>query len=391
MVTLNKKMRQLKEQMNQKTTQAKAFLADGEGKDVEKATALLDEVDKLQKEYDAEEKLFKLEQSEAEEKSEKQLEKKHEANSVEKFADTIRGMVRKDGTVTPMTEGVNADGGYTVPEDIRTEIEHFKEAEFSFEPYIAKENVKTNKGRRTYEAKTSITPFVEFEEGGEVPESDKPSYIPVSYTITDKGGFIPLTKDLINDSSSNLKAEIVRWFGRKRIATINHNVLNKLTTGVTPTPVTDLKGLKKLVNVTVGSAYDVKIFTNDDGINWLDTLEDKNGRPLLSPVPSDPEGKEMQLNIGGKTRKVVPVPNSVLASATGSGNSTVIPFFVGELSEAVKMFDRQNIEITFSDSAEVSGFNAFAQNGVLARGVVRNDFEKLDGNAYAYATVTVTA
>lgn len=386
---INKKMRQLKEQMNQKTAQAKAFLADGEGKDVEKATALLGEVDELQKEYDAEEKLFKLEQTAAEEKSEKQFEKKHEANSVEKFADTIRGMVRKDGTVTPMTEGVNASGGYTVPEDIRTEIEHFKENDFSFESYISKENVATNKGRRTYESKTNVTPFVEFTEGEEVPESDKPTYIPVNYEITDKGGFIPLTKDLINDSSTNLKSELVRWFGRKRRATINYNVLSKLTTGVTPTAFTDLKGLKKLVNVTVGSAYDVKIFTNDDGINWLDCLEDEEGRSLLNPVPSDP--KKMQLNIGGKVREVVAVPNSVLASAAGSGNSTVIPFIIGELSEAVKMFDRQQLEITISDSASVPGFNAFAQNGVLMRGVVRNDFEKLDTSAYAYATVTVTA
>ena len=386
---INKKMRQLKEQMNQKTAQAKAFLADGEGKDVEKATALLGEVDELQKEYDAEEKLFKLEQTAAEEKSEKQFEKKDEANSVEKFADTIRGMVRKDGTVTPMTEGVNASGGYTVPEDIRTEIEHFKENDFSFESYISKENVATNKGRRTYESKTNVTPFVEFTEGEEVPESDKPTYIPVNYEITDKGGFIPLTKDLINDSSTNLKSELVRWFGRKRRATINYNVLSKLTTGVTPTAFTDLKGLKKLVNVTVGSAYDVKIFTNDDGINWLDCLEDEEGRSLLNPVPSDP--KKMQLNIGGKVREVVAVPNSVLASAAGSGNSTVIPFIIGELSEAVKMFDRQQLEITISDSASVPGFNAFAQNGVLMRGVVRNDFEKLDTSAYAYATVTVTA
>ncbi len=386
---INKKMRQLKEQMNQKTAQAKAFLADGEGKDVEKATALLGEVDELQKEYDAEEKLFKLEQTADEEKSEKQFEKKHEANSVEKFADTIRGMVRKDGTVTPMTEGVNASGGYTVPEDIRTEIEHFKENDFSFESYISKENVATNKGRRTYESKTNVTPFVEFAEEEEVPESDKPTYIPVNYEITDKGGFIPLTKDLINDSSTNLKSELVRWFGRKRRATINYNVLSKLTTGVTPTAFTDLKGLKKLVNVTVGSAYDVKIFTNDDGINWLDCLEDEEGRSLLNPVPSDP--KKMQLNIGGKVREVVAVPNSVLASAAGSGNSTVIPFIIGELSEAVKMFDRQQLEITISDSASVPGFNAFAQNGVLMRGVVRNDFEKLDTSAYAYATVTVTA
>ena len=110
MVTLNKKMRRIKEAIADKTEQAKSYL-DGESKDVDKATALLDEVDELKKEYTAEEKLFRLEQEEAESKSGKQIEEKKQLNSTEKFASVIRGMVRKDGTVTPMTEGVNANGG----------------------------------------------------------------------------------------------------------------------------------------------------------------------------------------------------------------------------------------------------------------------------------------
>lgn len=389
MVTLNKKMKDLREQINTKTSQAKAFLADGEGKDVDKATQLLNEADALEKEYDAEKRLFEREQEEAKKLSGEQIDKKAEKDVTEKFASTIRGMVRKNGTVTPMSEGVNANGGYTVPEDIRTEIEHFKEAEFSFENYISTENVTTNKGRRTFQTKASCTGFVDFEEGEDVPNIAAPTYLPIAYNITDKGGFIPMTKDLLNDSSANIRAELVRWFGRQRVATINNRVLGKLTTGVTPVAITDLKGLKKLINVTVGSAYDSKIYTNDDGMNWLDSLEDSQHRPLLNPVPSDP--KKMQVCIGGKVREVVAVPNSVWASTAGANSSTVIPFVVGELTEAIKMFDRQQLEIAVSDTAAVDGFNAFAQNGALIRGIIRNDFVKQDADAYKYATVTVSA
>lgn len=389
MVTLNKKMKDLREQINTKTSQAKAFLADGEGKDVDKATQLLNEADALEKEYDAEKRLFEREQEEAKKLSGEQIGKKAEKDVTEKFASTIRGMVRKDGTVTPMSEGVNVNGGYTVPEDIRTEIEHFKEAEFSFENYISTENVTTNKGRRTFQTKASCTGFTDLEEGGEVPNIAAPTYLPINYNITGKGGFIPVTKDLLADSSANIRAEIVRWFGRQRVATINNKVLSKLTTGVTPVAITDLKGLKKLINVTVGSAYNSKIYTNDDGMNWLDSLEDSQHRPLLNPVPSDP--KKMQVCIGGKVREVVVVPNSVWASTAGANSSTVIPFVVGELTEAIKMFDRQQLEIAVSDTAAVDGFNAFAQNGALIRGIIRNDFVKQDADAYKYATVTVTA
>ena len=388
MVILNKKMRRIKEAIADKTEQAKSYL-DGENKDVDKATALLDEVDELKKEYTAEEKLFRLEQEEAESKSGKQIEEKKQLNFTEKFASVIRGLVRKDPSVTAMTEGVNANGGYTVPQDIQTEILHFKETDFSFEKYISKETVTTNSGRRTFQAKATCTGFTEVSEAGATPAIASPTYLPISYTITDKAGFIPLTKDLINDSSANLRAEIVKWFGRQRTATINNKVLYTLTNGVTPTAVTDLKGLKKLVNVTLGSAYDCKIFTNDDGLNWLDSLEDTQHRPLLTPVPNE-QGK-MQLCIGGKIREVVAVPNSVWASTSGSNNSTVIPFIVGELTEAIKMFDRQALEIAVSDTATVTGFNAFEQNGVLMKGVLRNDFVKQDADAYKVATVTVTA
>lgn len=385
---MNKKIRDMKMKIAAKVAEAKGFL-DGENKDVEKATTILDEVESLKKELAALERAFALEEKEAESKAEKQLGEKEEQDVTEKFASVIRGMVRKDGTVTPMTEGVNANGGYTVPQDIQTEIRHFKEAEFSFEKYISKETVTTNSGRRTFQAKATCTGFTEVNEAGATPAIAAPTYTPISYTITDKAGFIPLTKDLINDSSANLRAEIVRWFGRQRTATINNKVLNKLTNGVTPTAITDLKGLKKLVNVTLGSAYDCKIFTNDDGLNWLDSLEDTQHRPLLTPVPNE-QGK-MQLCIGGKIREVVPVPNSVWASASGANSSTVIPFIVGELSEAIKMFDRQALEIAVSDTAAVTGFNAFEQNGVLMKGVLRNDFVKQDADAYKYATVTVTA
>ena len=90
-------------------------------------------------------------------------------------------------------------------------------------------------------------------------------------------------------------------------------------------------------------------------------------------------------------REVVPVPNSVWASTAGANNSTVVPFIVGELTEAIKMFDRQNLEVMFSNTAAVTGFNAFEQNGTLARGVIRNDFVKQDAAAYKYATVTIAA
>ena len=57
---MNKKMREILSKIQEKTVQAKAFM-DGENKDVEKANALMDEVDALQKEYETEKRLFEAE------------------------------------------------------------------------------------------------------------------------------------------------------------------------------------------------------------------------------------------------------------------------------------------------------------------------------------------
>ena len=45
-----------------------------------------------------------------------------------------------------MSEGSKADGGYTVPEDIQTRINKYKESKFSLGQLVRKESVKTGKG-----------------------------------------------------------------------------------------------------------------------------------------------------------------------------------------------------------------------------------------------------
>ena len=374
---MTKEMRALLEKIEAKTAEAKSF-SEGENKNISKAAEILEEVKGLQAEYEVQKGLYEVTKLKA--PSEKELQKKKEVNSTEAFAKAVKGLVNKT-----MTEGVNEDGGYTVPEDVKTEILTYKEAGFSFEGYISNETVTTNKGSRTYQKKADVEGFSEVDEAGEIPEIGTPKFEKLNYTIKDKAGIIPVTKSLLNDSAANIKAVIVNWFGKNRIATINKNVITLLKSKAA-VAITGLADIKKIVNVTLGSAYSgtVKIFTNDDGVNYLDTLEDKNGRPLLTPIPNEP--KKMQLSIGGKVIEVVGIPNKVLASTDSK-----IPLIIGDLKEAIKRFDRQELEIMASDVASVKGFNAFSQNGVLMRGLMRDDYQKQDSDAFVYAELAVTA
>ena len=90
---MNKRMRELLAKIDEKTAQAKDFMAEGENKDVAKATALLDEVDALKAEYETEKRLYEMEKEKGapsdKEIEQKEAEKK-EKDSTKEFADAAR-------------------------------------------------------------------------------------------------------------------------------------------------------------------------------------------------------------------------------------------------------------------------------------------------------------
>lgn len=377
---MNKKIRALIEEIKAKNEQAKSFL-DGESKNIEKANALFDEIEILKSELEAEKKALENDKIAAGQKfDEHKSEKGKGTNSTEKFANDIKLLAAKK-----LSEGVNDDGGYTVPEDIQTKINQYKTADFSFEDYIDKENVTTPKGSRIYQKKTDVTGFSKVDEGSDFAEIAEPKFEKQTFEITDKGGVLAVTNSLLRDTAENIENVIVEWFAKNRRATINNDVLALLATKA-KTDITDVvKGLKKAVNVTLGAAYadTSKIYTNDDGVDLLDNLVDTNGRPLLNPIPTEP--KKLQLSVGARVIEIVNVPNSVLKTTDKK-----IPFVVGDLHEAIKRFDRQSLEIKGSDIASVGSLNAFSQNLTLFRGIMRDDTKLKDNDAFVYCEYTVT-
>ena len=302
-------------------------------------------------------------------------------NAVKEFADAARRHFQNI-----MSEGTPADGGYTVPEDIQTMIKHYKEANFSLRSLVRVEPVKTNKGRRTYQTKAQATGFQKVLENGKVQEVTGPKYTPVTYDIEDFAGYMPVTNDLLADSDANITAEITRWIGQNSLATDNTNVLAILQ-DATEVDLENLAGIKKAVNVTLGQAYraGVKIVTNDDGLNYLDTLEDANHRPLLNPNPTEPN--KVQLRVGATVVEVAVIPNAVLATG-GTAQAPKIPFIIGDLQEAVTIFDREQTTILSSNVASVTGYNAFEQRGTLFRAEIREDVVAVDADAWVNGYIT---
>lgn len=395
---MNKRMRELMAQIQEKTIQAKAFM-DGENKDVAKANEIMDQVDALQKELETEKRVFEAEKMANAENSATPVEgveapkTEKKADQVADFAKAVRNIVKGVPAGTGLVESVDARGGYTVPEDVSTRIEHYKDVDYALEADIDVVAVSTNKGSRTYQKKTTPNTFVDIDENGAITEEiQAPQFERLPYAIQDRAGFMPVSNDLIDDSDANIVEVVAEWLGKADVNTTNAKVLAKVAEK-TQTDLTNLDGIKNALNVTLGQAYKdgAKIYTNDDGLQYLDTLKDKDGDYLLTRSPSDP--MMMVLCAGATVVPIKVIPNSIMPSAEVKSGETVVghkvPFIVGNLFDYVRKYDRKKITVDASTVATIGSFNAFAQNMTLMRAILRDDYRVKDADSIVNGYIQV--
>ena len=195
---MNKKMRELLAKIEVKEKEARSFM-EGENKDVTKATALLDECDSLKAEFNVEKRLFEAEKAEVEPEAEKKVEEKKQGDSVKAFADAARHGFNKD-----MSEGTPVDGGYTVPEDIVTRIEKYRDAKASLRQYVRVVPVQTMSGARTFKKRSTVTGFVKVLENGKFAKANTPQFERLAYKIDKYGAYFVLSDEIQEDSDENV-------------------------------------------------------------------------------------------------------------------------------------------------------------------------------------------
>ena len=371
---MNKRMRELLTQIQEKTAEAKGFMS-GENKDVAKANAIMDEVATLKSEYETEKRIFEAEK-ETGAPTETQVEakaKEKEVDAVTKFGRDARAGFRLDKS---MNEGTAADGGYAVPEDIVTRIEQYRDSKFSLLSLVRHVPVKTNKGQRTFKKRSQQTGFTKVGEGAKIGAKATPQFERISYEIEKYAGYFPVTNEVLDDTDSNLGEVLIEWIGDESRVTANNLILAAIKTKEA-VDLVNMDGVKKAINVTLGQAFKntAKIITNDDGMQYLDTLKDGNDRYLLAPMPGDTMA--MSLQVGANRIPVVVVPNADMPTDAGK-----IPFIIGDLYEGVVYWDRKQMNIKISDVAVVGDLNAYEEDLTLYRAIEREDVTPRDTAAF---------
>jgi HK97 family phage major capsid protein len=278
-----------------------------------------------------------------------------------------------------MSEGSMADGGYTVPQDIQTEINELRQAKDSLENLVTVEPVKTKSGSRTFKARAQQTGFVEVPENGEIPEKATPQFTQLPYNVKKYAGFFKMTNEVLKDSDQNLRGTLVKWIGDESRVTRNKLILAELAKKA-KTAVADFDDLKDIVNEQLDPAFEGTsvVVTNQTGFNWLDKQKDTEGNYLLQ---KDPTQATRKLLFG--LYPVQKLSNKDLPNDTTAG--TKAPIIIGDLKEAVVLFDRQQTDIAASDVAS----DAFLTDNTLFRAIEREEVKTRDNEAFVYGQIAI--
>lgn len=416
---MNKKMREIRAQIEVKHEEAIKFY---DAKELEKAESKLAEIEDLEREYKIAEKLFKTEKEDVDDNV---VAKSKENEKIKNFAKAIR-------SVRNMNEGTGTEGGYTVPEDVSTDIERLREAKFNLAQLVSVETVSTMSGKRTYKKRSSQTGFSKVGEGNAIGTKNTPQFDRINYEIGKYAGILPVTNELLEDSDANIYSLLIEWIADESRVTRNKLIIEEIMTKA-KTELTGLDDIKRVLNVTLGQAFKStsKIVTNDDGLQYLDTLKDSDGNYLLQPSPSDP--MNLVLAAGATVVPIRVVPNADLASETvytastdqtvtagktyytrsGSEGSYVytvvaeptgnpssssyyevtayqIPVIIGDLKEGIKLFDRKKVNILASNVAAAGELNAFEEDLTLYRAVEREDVQTRDADAFVNGYIEIS-
>lgn len=293
------------------------------------------------------------------------------------------------------SEGSKKDGGYTVPDDLATELfKSIKDGE-SVRNLVGVENVKSLTGTRIFRNGQS-NKLYNTEEAAEIREMNNAEYSPVTYKQHKYAGLMSVSNELLEDSFANFSQEITEWLSGAARLTENHEILygaggDKHPCGLISTagafnevtvPQTLTIDFFRAITLALPSGYrpNAKWTMNSLAFKAVSELKDETGRSYIQP---DPREKDTFMLCGYQI-------NVYDMIETDESNKTVIMF--GDATKAYRMFARKDFGIAFTDV----GAGAFETDSLKAKGVERFDGKPFDREAlilvrdFAVTALTIT-
>lgn len=288
------------------------------------------------------------------------------------FIKTLQGKATAEERALVVTS-TDADGGYLVPATISTQINELKRNYKSAKDLVDVIRTSTQAGSFVVEEGGNVTELVNFDENTPGLDEQAPTFKNVEYKVASYGSITPISNTFLQDEDASFMTYLNRLFSKKAVKTENVKIFAALKAGGgTSKKIKDIKDVKNLFNVELDASISANavVITNQTGFQYLDAMEDKNGRGLLQDNPADATQKLLQGRIV-----------HVFSNAELANNVKKAPIYIGDLNEAVKFFDRGAYEVAISKEA------GFAKNQTVARVVERFDTIVADKDAYVYGEI----
>lgn len=227
--------------------------------------------------------------------------------------------------------------------------------------------VQVNSGNGKYPViKKTDNKMVSTDELKTNPELAKPNITEVDYSIKTYRGYIPVSQEMIDDADYDIMGIV-----GDEVANQGENTELSLVAAVlktaTPADATGFDGIKDIYNKKLKAIYKASIVVTQSMFAALDKVKDKEGRYMLQPDVTSPTG----YSFGGKT--IYPVDDTVF------GNEGEMKFFIGDVSEFLKEFDRAQVSVKWVNNDIY---------GQLLGLFIRLDVKKVDEAAGFFGTYT---
>lgn len=282
-------------------------------------------------------------------------------------------------------DGLAADFGVTIPQDLSNEIRELRRSDDDLEIYVNTEGVNTLSGSRVIEEDAENTEFEEIDEAGEFKDVNTPKFRLIKYAIKKYGGLIRFTKELMEDSAANIWAYLSKWMAKKTKITRNKKILAAMD-GIVAGKATTIKSLDQLKDIfntkidpglLAGSVF----ITNQNGFNYLDKLKDDTGKYILQP---DATQATRKLLFG--VYPIIMLSNKTIPDSTATATKGAHPCYCGNLKEAVTLFDRNVLSFEMNDKGD-----GWDHDIVKGKARDRFDVQAVDTAAIVGGLITETA
>ena len=229
------------------------------------------------------------------------------------------------------------------------------------------ERVKVNSGSGKYPViKKTDGVMVSTEELKSNPELGKPAISEIDYSIKTYRGYVPVSQEMIDDADYDIMTIV-----EDEVFNQGENTELSLVTAVlktaTQADAAGFDGIKDIYNKKLKSIYKASIVVTKSMFAALDKVKDKDGRYMLQTDVASPTG----YSFGGKT--IYKVDDTVF------GNEGDMKFFIGDVTEFVKEFDRAQVSVKWVNNDIY---------GQLLGLFIRLDIKKADEEAGFFGTYT---